>query len=805
MANENRYYKTPFAESGNKSEVPDVSVGGAVGYDTGFGPDYELPQGSVDRKRIERDLYNGMNNGITKNLKQWQEKLYPTWIEDDGDGVAYSYPEGMIVSHNDVDYISLEDANQEEPGTGSKWGLNADTLINDLTQTIDLSVAQYKAFTKELPAGKKVYITDRDADFTVVSGTGTGNDANIIDSDEVNQNIQLTTNKRNPKSWGALTGASDSKAILELADASQSLIIEEEYSVASNLTLTNPVSFSGGGLINVPAAVTLTINSITAPRKQIFNVTLTGLVDLLQEVSYTEWFGANNSSDDEAVNEAVRSSKFIKLYGDTDFDTAVAITKPVTIQGLSGANKITVPTSATDPAIDVSATGGTTREKVIIKDLNFEGGNGQCIKATATNPLELSNLRFDTGKEALKLATFYYGVARDCIFFKSGVDLNNVNNFDFIGTDANGNNAVSSGRYLATDYAFNLTNCIGVQFSQMTFEVWDCNVFNMNGCKAISFNRVWFEANDSERVFLLIDCANISFNDGGQIDTTFAQPSDCFIQVANTFPEGTRAVQTVITFNTTDLVLRESPTGSVPFVKTSDVAGAGKAIVNMNDVTLISGFIHNPNLNTELYVRRMMLSSPTNTTDTKKGFTALDTVDVSEGQNSSWCQDNANTEWDFATGTGGWVRAAGIAATVTAETAMPVGAPPLTGTRVIKMATTTIGTLNMNLPLVDVGAVSAQGETYFFAVKVWSTAACTAKLRLLDNASVPRDDSTTVAIGANEWRWLVMKTNSANMASIIASGLDPILRIDFVTSTNPTDIYIDRADFQIDNGDHYLP
>jgi hypothetical protein len=659
--------------------------------------------------------------------------------------------------------------------------------------------------------GDVIKVTDNGifGDLVVKTGTVTDNGGTrVVFTDDANRYAERPTpDLIDPKWFGATgDGTTNDRAALSSADDLGSVLISDTYAIATGFTFDNPVVFQGPGQMIVPNAVTLTVNQIDAPRSHIFNVTAGGLVDLLHEVSYTEWFGANNSSDDEAVNEAVRSSKFVHLYGDTDFDTAVAITKPITIQGLSGANSITVPTSATDPAIDVSATGGTTREKVVIRDLNFTTGNGQCIKATATNPLEINNCRFDTGKESLKLATFYYGVARDCIFFKSGVDLNNVNNFDFIGTDANGNNAVSSGRYLATDYAFNLTNCISVQFSQMTFEVWDCNVFNMNGCKAMSFNRTWFEANDSERVFLLVDCANISFNDGCQIESTNAQTTDCWMQVANTTPsDSNRQLKTVITFNTADFVLRQSPTTTVPFIKTSDVAGAEKAIVSMNDCTLIEGFIHNPNLNTHLTVKRMMLSSPTNADDTKKGFTALDTVDVSDGQSTSWCLDNVNSEWDFATGTGGWARIAGIAATVTAATSMPGGAPPLTGTKVIKMATTTTGTLNMNLTMSDAGAVTADGETYFIAVKLWSTATCTAKIRLLDNASAPKDDSTTVAIGGDEWRWLVMKTNSANMASIIASGLDPILRIDFVTSTNPTDIYIDRSDFQIDNGDHYLP
>ena len=137
MANETRYYKTPFGQNGNKTEVPDVSVGGAVGYDTGFGPDYDLPQDAVGRKRIERDKYNGVMNSVTGNLKQWQENLYPTWIEDNGDAVPFSYSEGMIVSLAGVNYISLENANQEEPGTGSKWTIKPSLISENATTGVN--------------------------------------------------------------------------------------------------------------------------------------------------------------------------------------------------------------------------------------------------------------------------------------------------------------------------------------------------------------------------------------------------------------------------------------------------------------------------------------------------------------------------------------------------------------------------------------------------------------------------------------------------------------------------------------------
>ena len=165
MANENRYYKTAFAESGDKAEVPDVSTGGAVGYDTGFGSDYALPKGAATRKRIERNLFNGFNFGVTKNLKQWQEGLYPTWIEDNGTGVAFSYPIGMVVAHAGQNWISNEAANQEEPGTGSKW-------IVKFSSVNDLSVIHAFATVADVIASTIVFNVGKELK-TIVNNTTT--------------------------------------------------------------------------------------------------------------------------------------------------------------------------------------------------------------------------------------------------------------------------------------------------------------------------------------------------------------------------------------------------------------------------------------------------------------------------------------------------------------------------------------------------------------------------------------------------------------------------------------------------------
>ena len=131
MDNATQYYRFPFADSGTKDVIPDESVSGAVGFDTGYGPDYELEQGAPGRKRIPRGGHNGILNGITENLKQWQEANFPTWIEDAGEGVAFAYPEGVIVSHNSLNWVSLVDANTAEPVEGANWAEYDNSEIAD--------------------------------------------------------------------------------------------------------------------------------------------------------------------------------------------------------------------------------------------------------------------------------------------------------------------------------------------------------------------------------------------------------------------------------------------------------------------------------------------------------------------------------------------------------------------------------------------------------------------------------------------------------------------------------------------------
>lgn len=120
MANEKKYFSHAFAENGNTEDIPDQASGGLVDLESGFGPDYEKLEGVAGRKLIGRTVFNGVMKDTTENIKQWQEKLYPTWIEDAGAGVPFSYSAGVIVNHNGQNWIA-DVANVTEPGIGSQW------------------------------------------------------------------------------------------------------------------------------------------------------------------------------------------------------------------------------------------------------------------------------------------------------------------------------------------------------------------------------------------------------------------------------------------------------------------------------------------------------------------------------------------------------------------------------------------------------------------------------------------------------------------------------------------------------------
>lgn len=90
--------------------------------------------------------------------------------------------------------------------------------VNDLSQTYNCTLAEYKSLAFELPVDKIVYLTDRGAYFTVVTGTGDGNNIDIIASDNANQSISIIVeSKMTWGQFGATYSGADESAIVQRA------------------------------------------------------------------------------------------------------------------------------------------------------------------------------------------------------------------------------------------------------------------------------------------------------------------------------------------------------------------------------------------------------------------------------------------------------------------------------------------------------------------------------------------------------------------------------------------------------------
>jgi len=126
--------RIPFADSGDKSAVPETDATGGVNMTQGYGQAYSLdPATDPSAKRIEREMMNGLFNLITAAISEMQSAgVTPFITEDDNDGTAFSYGKGAMTILGGVVYQSLEDANTTTP-PGAKWATLAN-LSNALSR-----------------------------------------------------------------------------------------------------------------------------------------------------------------------------------------------------------------------------------------------------------------------------------------------------------------------------------------------------------------------------------------------------------------------------------------------------------------------------------------------------------------------------------------------------------------------------------------------------------------------------------------------------------------------------------------------
>lgn len=130
-----KWFKTPFALSGDKATVPDAVQGdGSVSYAQGWGPDYERdPDTDPAAKRFPRDENNQLLFDLTENIREYQLAGYPEWITPTNNGgTPVDYPINAYCRWNGgsgadwVVYCSQIDGATAEPGTDpAQWKISA--------------------------------------------------------------------------------------------------------------------------------------------------------------------------------------------------------------------------------------------------------------------------------------------------------------------------------------------------------------------------------------------------------------------------------------------------------------------------------------------------------------------------------------------------------------------------------------------------------------------------------------------------------------------------------------------------------
>ena len=118
-----RYFRLPFATSGDRATLEDTTANSQVSYDTGYTMDYQLdPETANDARLIERTLFNQLMFDVTSTLQLIYQTGTPPFITSaNNGGSAFSYPQYSRVLFNNRVYESLVASNTTEPSNTTNW------------------------------------------------------------------------------------------------------------------------------------------------------------------------------------------------------------------------------------------------------------------------------------------------------------------------------------------------------------------------------------------------------------------------------------------------------------------------------------------------------------------------------------------------------------------------------------------------------------------------------------------------------------------------------------------------------------
>lgn len=178
-----KFFRIPFATSGDKTAVPDaVDVNGFVSYTSGYGFDYQRQKTDPAAKNIERDKMNEIFFDITTAISEIQAQGVPDYITSAlNGGTAYSYAANALVRYSGEIYQSLVGSNTALPTDATKWALiPTGSRIQSATYTSAVSAGTADAITAAftpaiaaLPAAPGTLVVRTRAGFANATATPT--------------------------------------------------------------------------------------------------------------------------------------------------------------------------------------------------------------------------------------------------------------------------------------------------------------------------------------------------------------------------------------------------------------------------------------------------------------------------------------------------------------------------------------------------------------------------------------------------------------------------------------------------------
>mgnify|MGYP003669267279 CR=1 FL=1 len=268
--------------------------------------------------------------------------------------------------------------------------INAADDVEDLrasfTENIDTTtknfktVEDYKAYKKDLPAGKVVYLEDRNAEFIVTHGQVSGNDANLISSNNVTQYLSLIMNSTLlVKSFGGIDNIS-----VDSTNAFKHLFNEvNKRDLNSGVTVID----GEGGWYSIDASLVPTITKNIELKNMTISLSTHQHIEIQSQKIATTTLAASTTLSSLTISVAdasgIEEGDIITLvsdrYWDYDRERELFAGETQVATGVSG-NEIALPTGCYD-AYDMG------NENVVVKA--YRSPSVKITNVTITRPQQI--------------------------------------------------------------------------------------------------------------------------------------------------------------------------------------------------------------------------------------------------------------------------------------------------------------------------------------------------------------------------------------------------------------------------------